>query len=319
MLKSLLFCIASVTLNAYYLPDALAPSYEEDETSLVWDNTLTSERDAMLYEAAVAEGILEKPPEAYQWIQKRVRFDEIPSTQYVRNPYVSEEIWNAVSPYFFPEHLPEKAALDHIFSQRRVLTSIKSMYKSGFNVITDSKHKIVVATHPYLKGYIIKAYTDQSDVPEWFWLTKRITGALAIQDKIIQEGYEGIMKVPKKWLYPLPAEPAPVKGSPYRKNFILIVEEMDILDMKRNRKAYKKKMTTQILDAFYVMLTDLQLIDSVYADNTSFCKDGKLAFIDTEHSLTESIPVPLPTVAQYLSPEMIAYWQHLYFNGGPGK
>lgn len=40
---------------------------------------------------------------------------------------------------------------------------------------------------------------------------------------------------------PLPAEPLPKKGAPYPKNFILVVEEMDILSYKKNLKAYKKK------------------------------------------------------------------------------
>lgn len=239
------------------------------------------------------------------------------STAYERNPYVSEEIWNSLSPYFLPEDSWERAALDNIFSHRRVLSSVKSMYKSGFNLINRNKHKIIVGRHPELKGYIIKAFVDESTAPDWACLAKRIEGVNAIRELIVKNGYEGIMKAPRKWIYPLPPEPSPLKDYPNRKNFILIAEEMDLLNYKSNLKAYKKKMTTQLLDAFYVMLTELKLIDSVYADNTSFCEDGRLAFVDTEHSLNELIPVPLPTVAQYLSPEMISHWQYLYFNGGP--
>lgn len=259
----------------------------------------------------------QKLPQGYPWMQKKVSNETTISTQYVQNPYVSEVLWNTLSPYFLPEHFPEKAALDRIFSQRRVLSSIKSMYKSGFNLLTKPDDKIVVARHPHLKGYLIKAYTDEMNFPDWYWWKKRIDGMRAIQNAIIENGFQGIMKAPKKWIYPLPPEPQANEKAPYPKYFILVVEEMDILNFKKNRKAYKKQMTPEILDAYYTMLTSLLLIDSVYADNTIFCRDGRLAFVDSEHSLDTTMPVPITLVAQYLSPEMHAYWEQLIVNGGP--
>lgn len=254
-----------------------------------------------------------------QQIQKHVYSHETPPTEYERNPFVSEETWNTLSPYFIPEHFPEKAVLDKIFSQRRVLSSHKSMIKSGFILLTHKSDKIIVAKHPYLKGFLIKAYSDEMEAPDWYWWKKRIDGVRIIEEKIVQCGYQNIMKTPKKWIYPLPAYPSPKYGAPYRKNFILVVEDMNILRKKHNLKAYKKKMTPQILDALYIMLMDLKLLDSIYADNTPFCKDGKLAFIDTEHSLDITRPVPITSIAQYLSPEMYSYWEQLYINGGPQR
>lgn len=248
-------------------------------------------------------------------LQKRLHFKETPPTPYIRNTQVSDAIWNQLSPYFLPEHFPEKAALDHIFSNRRVLSSIHSMRKSGFILLTHPKDKIVVAKHPYLKGYLIKAYTDKMDFSDCYWWKKRIDGIRVIQEKIIACGYEGIMKTPKKWIYPLPEYPHPKEGAPYPKHFILIVEEMDILNFKQNRKAYRTKMTPEILNAFYIMLMDLKLLDSVYADNTPFCRDGRLAFVDSEHSLDTTRPVPITLVAQYLSSEMYAYWEQLVVHG----
>jgi hypothetical protein len=198
-----------------------------------------------------------------------------------------------------------------------VVSSYKSFYKSGFTCLTASKDKIVVARHPYLKGFLIKAYTDKMDSADWHWWKKRIDGTIAIRECIAQHGYEGIMKTPKKWIYPLPPEPHPLPNAPFRKNFILVVEEMDILDRKNNFTAYKTQMTPQILDAFYTILTEMKLIDSIYADNTPFCKDGRLAFVDTEHSLDNTRPVPLSTVAKYLSHKMYSYWEQLLVNGGP--
>lgn len=262
------------------------------------------------------ESDVQKPTCTYA--SKRVSSDN--ETEYVRNPYVSEEIWNALSPYFLPATSPEKAALDRIFSQkRRILSSRKAMIRSGFSMISRPKDKVIVAKHPYLKGYLIKAYTDNMQAPDTYWWKKRIDGVNIIQQKINQYGYQGIMKTPRKWIYPIPTEPSPMEGATNRKNFILVVEEMDILDAKHNLKAYKTKMTPQILDAFFIILMELGLIDSVYADNTPFCTDGRLAFIDTEHSLETTRPVPISVVAKYLSPQMYTYWEQLIVNGIPNR
>ena len=119
------------------------------------------------------------------------------------------------------------------------------------------------------------------------------------------------MKVPHKWIYPLPADPSPKeKEGIYRKNFILVTEEMDILSRKKNRKAYNKRITKKHLIALYTLINECGLLDSVYADNVPFCKDGKMAFIDTEHSLNEP-PYPLAFIGQYLNDEMLGYWEQL--------
>lgn len=239
------------------------------------------------------------------------------TSSYVRSPEINEELWNTLTPYFLPAHFPEKAILDAIFSERRVLSSLKSLTKSGFVIISNPKNKTIVAKHPYLKDYLVKVYLDSMDSLDWYWWKKRVDGANLIQRAINAHGYWDIMKTPKKWIYPLPPTPRAKEGAPYPKHFILLVEEMDVLSDKKNREAYKKKMTPTILDALYTLIMDNLLIDSVYADNVPFCKDGKLAFIDTEHTQDTSLQVPITLVAQFLSSEMHLYWEQLIVNGGP--
>lgn len=232
------------------------------------------------------------------------------------NPHVDPILWQELTPYFLPADCREKAILDEIFSKRRVLSSVKSMRKAGFNLVTRPEEKILVARHPKLKGYLIKVYLDSMNIQEWYWWRKRIEGVKVIQASIERHGYQGIMKTPKKWIYPLPAEPSP-KPEHTRRNFILVVQDIDILHDIYNRSAYKKKMTPQLLDALYTVITENLLIDAVYADNTSFCRDGRLAFIDTEHAQDRTQPVPLSAVGQYLSKEMRAYWEQLIVHGLP--
>ncbi len=233
---------------------------------------------------------------------------------YTDNPYVEAKVWEILTPYFLPEHFPEKAALDRIFSKRRVLSSEKALRKSGFLIVNTSE-KILVARHYQLKGYLIKTYLDDSAVlketntQEWYWWKKRIDGANIIQASINNFGYQDIMKVPKKWIYPLPADPAPKEGQNGR-NFILVVEDMQAFDKFNARKAYRHAITPSLLDAIYAMLIDTQLYDGVYPHNVPFCSDGKLAFVDTEH-VYHPYEVPLVVLAQYLSPDMHAYWDQL--------
>lgn len=263
-------------------------------------------------------GLLSKPvsiSKNLNSLHKRSNKDKVVApTPYVRNPYVSDEIWNMMAPYFLPANKPEKAILDKIFSKRRVLASLKEMEKADFILITNPKDKIIVARHPKLKGYLVKVYLDPMETYEWVWWKKRIDGVNVIQKSINKHGYQNIMKTPKKWVYPLPAEPSPASGN-FRKNFILVVEAIDILDHDDNRKAYKKKMNPQLLNSLYTVIMENKLIDSVYCDNTPFCTDGRLAFIDTEHAQDCTRPVPIWTLAQYLSKPMYAYWEQLIQHG----
>ncbi|MEI8366106.1 MAG: hypothetical protein WCF65_06780 [Parachlamydiaceae bacterium] len=230
------------------------------------------------------------------------------AADYVRPPYVSEDVWNKLSPYFLPENFPEKAILDKAFSRRQVLKSIKSMIKSGFFIITNPKNKIIVAKHIRMQNYLIKVYLDGSPGPVWDCWLRRVQGAQMIQKGINLHGYQSIMKVPRKWIYPLPYS---ATANAESKHFILVVDKINILNDKKNRGAYKRKMTPELLDALYSMLTEYKLIDSVYPDNVPFCRDGKLAFVDTEYAGGTAQPVPLGAVKRYLSKSMSAYWEQL--------
>ena len=238
------------------------------------------------------------------------------NAEYERNPYVPEETWNALTPYFLPFDSKEKKILDRIFSKQRILKSREKMTKTGFLLLTPPEHAIVVAKHTKLKHHIIKAYLDESTTDEAYWFKKRIDGARHVQDYIDRHDYQHIMKVPRKWIYPLPLEPRPEDGST-GKNFILICEKMDIYDFETSRNWYRKKIPVNTVNAIYLILTDCNLFDSVYADNIPYCKDGRIAFVDTEHYLKNSTPIDLEKFTHYFSSKMQTYWQLLISQGGP--
>lgn len=235
---------------------------------------------------------------------------------YERSPNVSLELWEQLTPYFLPEDSPEREALDEIFAKHRVLKSEKAMRKAGFLIISPTD-KIIVARHHKIKGFLVKVYIDnKSTEDETYWWLKRASGARAVRECIYRHGFQDFMKVPQKWIYPLPLAPLLKDGKKHR-HFILVVEDVFPLNQEKNRRAYKRRMTPKILDALYILLKENFLIDSVYADNTPFCKDGKIAFLDTEHAFDHTRPVPFSTVGDFLSSDMVAYWEQLLNHGGP--
>ncbi|KAF3363411.1 hypothetical protein PHSC3_000020 [Chlamydiales bacterium STE3] len=242
-----------------------------------------------------------KPAIASSWIK--------PST-------LDDVSWEEVQPFLLPFDHPLKKKLDTIFTKRRATTSFKSMGKSGFICYNLRKwDNIVVAAHVKIKGYIIKTYLDdQVGITEIYELKKRIEGAAAIQNAIKELQFQRFFKVPKKWLYVLPEEPAFVNG--HKKHFILIAEDMRLASELSNLSHWKKSLNKERLKALFLLLNHVGLKDSVFISNIPFAKDGKIAFVDTEHY--HWWPVPFHRLTRFLNAEMQAYWNLLITTNGNG-
>ncbi|MCE2983922.1 MAG: hypothetical protein LW832_10215 [Parachlamydia sp.] len=229
---------------------------------------------------------------------------------YNYNPHVPCWDWFNLEPYFLPPDHPLKPKLDRLFS-KRVTLSKETMEKAGFKKIhLRQPTNIVIGRHADLKGYLVKAYLDtQPPLIDWVNWVNRIKGAQTIQEMIDKYQMKDFL-VPKKWIYPLPEHPSPPNQSGYhRKNFILVVEDMHILQDEDNRKAFQNKMTPARLKRLFILFTEGGLIDSIYPDNIPFTKKGKIAFIDTEHF--HCWPVNVLRFKQFLSPAMQEAWQNL--------
>lgn len=242
------------------------------------------------------------------------------STPFPYNPYVPVEIWDYVKPYFLPQDHPIRERLDKIFSKKRVMLNPETFKKAGFKRNHVGTHsRIMASTHPNLVGYYVKGFSDlELNILDWKKLVHRIVGARSIQACITNHKYQKHYKVPKKWLYPLPVEPSPPNSTTYhRKNFVLIAEDVRSVGHDKNNKLYKTKMTPEILDQLYVILKEENLWDSIFNFNVPWCKDGKLAFLDTEHHHSENRTVNFSRMKHYFSKDMQVYWQKLIDEGGP--
>ena len=234
---------------------------------------------------------------------------------YLYNPHVDLELWNEVYPYFLPDDHPIKAEMDRIFlnNKRRVTRNKDTLKKAKFKIVRKGKsRKPFIVAHPSFKGYLLKLYLDrQRRVSDGKRFIERIQGSEVTREVIDRFGYQPIFKVPKKWIYPMPTEPSPPDRSKYaRKNFVLVVEDMNILNQKENEAKWRSvEITPPLLDAVYLLLDEAGLSDSVFAFNIPFSHDGKIAIVDTEYF--HRWPIRFGPLKRYLSPEMQKYWKFL--------
>jgi hypothetical protein len=237
------------------------------------------------------------------------------SCEYPYNPSVSEGEWNHLKQFFLPPDHPIKSKLDKIFSASRVTLNEETVLQAGFpkNTIR-STSKIVVSSHPKLKGYLVKFYLDEQDISDYVWMVRRLEGARSIREAIKAHGYEKMLSVPNKWIYPLPLEPSPPPGS-HRKNFILVVEDMHIYKGKTNKKLWVKKIDHERAEALYTLLQEVGLSDSIYRFNVPFCKDGRQSFIDTEYH--HHWPVAVDRMLPFFSSAVQEHWFYLMHKDTP--
>lgn len=230
---------------------------------------------------------------------------------YERPEHISAIVWQAVEPKLLPYGHPIKSKLDKIFKKNGVLHDVTTLDAAGFFLLpVNNPAHTLVAKHPKIKGYVFKLFTDiQVERNEWEYWLQRIQGAELIAEAIQKNDLGGYFKVPKKWIYLIPSN-----IEPEEKTFLLVAEDMKIVDHKKNRSLWKNQVTTDLLDALYFLFESVGLLDSVYIDNIPFSKDKKIAFIDTEHTL--KWPVPYHKLNGRLSPEMSSYWIQLTRQNG---
>lgn len=249
-------------------------------------------------------------------------FDGV-STAHAANPsqvhhaYVSEEVWQQIVPYLMPENHPLMPLLNKIFSKSRVLKDEKSLWKAGFEKRKHQPHtKVVVTRHKNMRGYIFKIYTDSvpyyRNEPEYITWMLRARGAKLIRKEIIAKGWQPFFKAPRKWIYALPPNPVARVGA-LQKNFILVEEEMDIISNAESFVKWRNGTATRAhLDRLFYMVTRLGLAGCCKFDNIPFCRDGKIAFIDTQNNL--KWPIHYERLFQVLIGDLQQYWTGLMQN-----
>ncbi len=231
------------------------------------------------------------------------------------------ESWGAVQEYLLPYNYPLRCKLDRIFGASRVTADEESLRAAGFNLTPNQGLHVFVASHRDLSGYLVKVILDK-DTPntdgkgmDWEHWIRRIEGERIIRQGIADLNYKKYFKVPRQWIYPLPAGPkCPDREGYTAKGFILIVENMKLETREANTKFFRK-IPTRMLDAIFTITTKYGLSDCCNKHNLPWCRDGKLAFVDTETFY--HWPVDYHRMVEFLSPQGRVYWRKLRDQGGP--
>lgn len=236
------------------------------------------------------------------------------------NPHLTPAMRQRIKPHILPKDHAMKPALDAIFGTQRATLNQRSMREAGFTILFAKQRSfILVVRHPTLPGYLIKANVDaqkklKHNIPAWKWLVQRCIGVQKVRRAIKQHQIEHF-QAPKKWLYPLPVQPAPQKGM-LRQPVVLLVEDMQLVSWEDNLHAWKHQVTHKHLDELYLILS--QAGGSSYRpDNIWMSKNGKFSFIDTEYPY-QTRP-DYRRIRPYLSTQNRAYWDHLVRTGGSPK
>lgn len=229
------------------------------------------------------------------------------------SPYsseISQKTWEAVGPYLLPYEHPARAFLDKICKKKRILASENALLKAGFHIIYKQLNQgLVVARHPYLRGYLLKMYLDRSPRKEWSLFVLRAKGAKIIQGLLDKYSYNDYMKVPQKWIYPVTVKKRPKASEGiFPKDFILIVEDMQLVSKKFDEDFYMNGISLVHVKALHKIIGKGGLSDS-HIGNIPVSIDSKIAFIDTEY--VHSWPVHFDWLTKYFSPTNQSYWLKL--------
>lgn len=247
----------------------------------------------------------------YAWVVCTLLFSSL--FGWHRPESVPEDIWNEVTPYLLPDNHPIKKTVLKLLSDQsfRVTESISSLEEAGFEETgTSHVHKFYVVKHKKLKNWLLKVYTDDAmGEKEWFRFLARCKGAEAAREAINLHNAEKYFRVPEKYLVPIPKSAEP-HGNVDKKNFVLIVEYMNLHKAKDSYKKWKSRdLNKDFLTKYHQVVTTAGLADSFYIDNSPWGKDGKIAFIDLEQY--HSWPIHYGKMLENLSHSMQAHWRQL--------
>ena len=99
----------------------------------------------------------------------------------------SKEWIHDPTPYLLPATHPLKPILDTLFPRQDVIHSTKTMQEAGFFILREQRSSgILLATHPKLKGYLVKVYLESQQrhrraFTQQEWLIQRCRGAKKIR------------------------------------------------------------------------------------------------------------------------------------------
>ena len=210
--------------------------------------------------------------------------------------------------YVLPSTNPARGALELIFRSPSVISNESTFCAAGFQIqVRKSRSLMRVAIHPSVPQYLFKVYfvderrCDREKPQGWEGFVNRCRNAEKIR-QIIRGCRLRYFQVPHKWLF-VPSIQHP-DCSRDDQPVVLVAERLDLVPDAENEQAWLHSITERHLDELYIILQAAGG-SSYRPDNVRQAKQGKFAFIDTEHAGDER---DYESITQYLTPRMREYW-----------
>jgi hypothetical protein len=210
--------------------------------------------------------------------------------------------------YLLPSTHPAREALDFLFRRPDVINNDSTFHAAGFEIRVKKVRSLMrVVTHPALPEYLLKVYFvderqhEREKTRGWRGFASRCQGAERIR-RVIREYRLQYFQVPRKWLFSIPTHhPA---CSPDDQPVILVAERQNLLARIENEQAWLNAIAECHLEELHTVIHGAGG-SSYRPDNIRLTKEGKFAFIDTEHTGDQP---DYESISQYLAPRMRQYW-----------
>ena len=210
--------------------------------------------------------------------------------------------------YFLPSTNPARGALELIFRSPSVISNESTFCAAGFQIqIRKWRSLMRVAIHPSAPQYLFKVYfvderrCEREKRRGWEGFVNRCRNAEKIRG-IIRECGLRYFQVPHKWLFVSSIQhPACSRDD---QPVVLVAERLNLVPDAENEQAWLHSITERHLDELYMIIQGAGG-SSYRPDNIRLVKQGKFAFIDTEHTGDQP---DYESISQYLAPRMREYW-----------
>lgn len=219
----------------------------------------------------------------------------------------------ALEPYMLPRNHPLKGYLSILFSTPTMFKSAEHFRKAGFHVIRGHR-KLMVGGHPHVPDYLFKKFPNcMPQVQQLENFLKRQKGAQILRNYIVTHNFKYLV-IPQKWLIKLPRSFS--QGDKDR-SYILVVDNMDIHRDYDDPKGICRQLYYNMdIDMLTELCTILHAVGGcdAFPRNQPFTKEGKIAFVDTEHvgkMKGHFLKHIVPALNEELQAYAIALWNKL--------
>lgn len=289
--------------------------FEEENIDTLWTLALNSSRSEEMSLALeyYREALTQSTYESFEELLSRSKtvldntWEDLNVGFFQKNvilPNTLNFFGDRVKKYLLPTGHYLKPLLDQIFIHPNILSNESTLKSAGFSLLFKQSSGMIIASHPLLKGYLIKLYPYSVNKTNFKWMLDRCEGAENIRT-LIKEKNLKYFEVPDKWIYCFP-------GSPIEGGGVLVVTNMNLVTKEESKRAWKNKITPAHLEELFCILC--HGFASCYLPyNIPYTKNGKFACIDTEYPKRKH---HLEKPRGHFSDEMRLHWDHLVKSGG---